>query len=746
MKKYILVLFALSIAAAVHSAPTGNAWFDSLYYSGSGNCIDCHSGLVDSKGADISVEMHWSTSMMANAVRDPYWRAKVASELHRTPGLADEINDKCSRCHAPMANDSAIKEGDLPLIFDAGVDPGFLNPASPYFDHAMDGVSCTLCHQIQDNGKLGTLEGVSGKFEVLDYLLAGINKIDRPLFGQYADPLTGPMRNNVGFTPTQGVHTSTSELCASCHDLKTPFVDADGNVASTTPESEFPEQMVYSEWSHSSYAQSGAGFRDCQSCHMPRLEESVKVSTRPGWLSPRPDFALHSMLGANTVMMDMLDRNRDALGVSATGFAEAIDRNRNFLQQAAGISVLSHVLDADARQLRLKVRVDNFTGHKFPSGYPSRRAYLHLLVKDQNGRIIFESGKLNADGSITGVALDSDSTSYEPHYDQIDDPSKVQVYEPIMQNTDGQVTHTLLRAASYIKDNRLLPTGFDKISAAPDVAVHGAAEADANFLGGGDELEYIVDLSSLTGPFTLDIQAELRYQPLSFGHLQDLFSDSSAVGQVSSFKTLFEDVATIRDELVSSASYTVAGDFTPPARYADVPATHWAYDEIEAISVAGITGGCAANLYCPDDMTSRGQMAVFIERGMRGEQFVPPAASGTLFDDVPGDYWSADWIEQLVTDGIASGCDPSNYCPDEVVTRAQMAIFLLRGRHGVAYVPPAATGARFDDVPQGFWAADWIEQLAAEGVTSGCDSSNYCPDAPVTRAEMAVFLAKTFLY
>ena len=73
-----------------------------------------------------------------------------------------------------------------------------------------------------------------------------------------------------------------------------------------------------------------------------------------------------------------------------------------------------------------------------------------------------------------------------------------------------------------------------------------------------------------------------------------------------------------------------------------------------------------------------------------------------------------------------------------------MAIFLLRGKYGSAYMPPAATGTIFSDVPIGSFAAAWIEQLARDGVTSGCGDGNYCPENSVTRAEMAIFLVRAF--
>jgi hypothetical protein len=176
--------------------------------------------------------------------------------------------------------------------------------------------------------------------------------------------------------------------------------------------------------------------------------------------------------------------------------------------------------------------------------------------------------------------------------------------------------------------------------------------------------------------------------------------------------------------------------------FADVFFDYWAYDFIESLHQSGITSGCGDGNYCPGGLVTRAQMAVFLERGIHGSDYTPPSASG-IFDDVPTSYWAASWIEQLYNDGITSGCGGGDYCPNSPVTRAQMAIFLLRSKHGSSYTPPSASGI-FDDVPTSYWAASWIEQLYDEGITSGCGDGDFCPNASVTRAQMAVFLTKTF--
>ena len=137
-------------------------------------------------------------------------------------------------------------------------------------------------------------------------------------------------------------------------------------------------------------------------------------------------------------------------------------------------------------------------------------------------------------------------------------------------------------------------------------------------------------------------------------------------------------------------------------------------------------------------------MAVFLLKAKLGADHVPPPATGTVFADVPQGAFAADWIEELASLGITGGCGGGNYCPDTTVTRAQMAIFLLKTLLGSAHTPPAATGV-FDDVPVGSFADAWIEDLYARGVTGGCSASPllYCPDGPNTRGQMAVFLVKT---
>ena len=179
--------------------------------------------------------------------------------------------------------------------------------------------------------------------------------------------------------------------------------------------------------------------------------------------------------------------------------------------------------------------------------------------------------------------------------------------------------------------------------------------------------------------------------------------------------------------------------------FADVAPSYWAWDYIERLYASGITSGCTASPlnYCPTSSVTRAQMAVFLLKGIHGSSYNPPAVgSDTGFTDVPNDYWAAAWIKQLAAESITSGCGSGIYCPDDSVTRAQMAVFLLKASHNSSYTPPDVS-ATFSDT-SGHWAEDWIEQLAVEGITSGCATGLYCPENAVTRDQMAVFLVRTF--
>jgi hypothetical protein len=199
------------------------------------------------------------------------------------------------------------------------------------------------------------------------------------------------------------------------------------------------------------------------------------------------------------------------------------------------------------------------------------------------------------------------------------------------------------------------------------------------------------------------------------------------------------------DVLVTDSCTTVASNpATLSVEFADVPTSNIFHNDIITIATAGITAGCGGSNYCPSSLVSRAQMAPFLLKSEHGSAYIPPPCTG-LFADVPCPSPFANWIEQLAHENVTAGCGGGNYCPDSSITRAQMAVFLLKTKNGSAYVPPPATGI-FGDVPVGSFAADFIEALYNAAITGGCSSSPllYCPNNPVNRAQMAAFLVKTF--
>lgn len=180
------------------------------------------------------------------------------------------------------------------------------------------------------------------------------------------------------------------------------------------------------------------------------------------------------------------------------------------------------------------------------------------------------------------------------------------------------------------------------------------------------------------------------------------------------------------------------------ADFLDVPSSNLFHQDIETIVRAGITAGCGAGNYCVGASVTRAQMAVFLLKAEHGSAYLPPPCTG-VFSDTPCPGPFTDWVEQLAAEGVTGGCGTGVYCPGNPVTRAQMAVFLLKTKEGPAYVPPTSTGV-FADVPPGSFASDWIEDLYGRGITGGCSVSPllYCPGSANTRGQMSVFLVKTF--
>jgi len=142
-----------------------------------------------------------------------------------------------------------------------------------------------------------------------------------------------------------------------------------------------------------------------------------------------------------------------------------------------------------------------------------------VTVRDSDGVVVFESGGVDDSGAIRGNDHDADARRYEPHYERITGAEQVQIYEPVLGDVAGVPTTGLLTATQYLKDNRLLPRGFDKATAPREIGVFGDAASDPDFSATGDRVRYAVETPG-RGPHSVDV--ELRYQPIAYRWARNL--------------------------------------------------------------------------------------------------------------------------------------------------------------------------------------------------------------------------------
>ncbi|MBA2589682.1 MAG: hypothetical protein H0U98_13785 [Alphaproteobacteria bacterium] len=487
--------------------------FNHQLFATSAHCISCHSQVHAPDGEDISMGTQWRASVMANSSRDPYWQASIRRETMDHPSATAAIEDKCSTCHMPMQRYQARAEGlqGQVLKYLGAVSDGTAmdepegeleNANDTKATLAADGVSCTVCHQIRSDN-LGKHSSLDGGF-LID---VGKKQEEREIFGPFDDPDTGRQRlmhSATGFTPKKVDYLKDSALCASCHTLLTDALDDKGNPAGT-----LPEQMPYQEWQHSDYART----QSCQDCHMTQVKGEAPITSVHA--QNHEGVMRHIFVGANAVLLRMLKDHAGELGVSATSeeLEASARRTETFLAQQTAAVQLTNTVQRDGR-LEFDVNVVNRTGHKLPTAYPARRAWLHVTVRDANGAAVFESGAVRPDGSIVGNDNDSDPAKFEPHHSRITQADQVEIYESIMGDYAGRVTTGLLFGTHYLKDNRILPKGFDKETADAQVAVVGDARRDPRFTGGSDSVTYSVPVPAGRAPY--NISAELLYESIGY--------------------------------------------------------------------------------------------------------------------------------------------------------------------------------------------------------------------------------------
>lgn len=495
------------------------------FFLASGNCYGCHG--IDTTGAvwanhtpdgrDVNVPDAWRSTMMGNSARDPFWRAKVSHEVAVNPGHQTGIEDKCTACHAPLGRHDKFLSGDGPYsILELTQQP-----------IAQDGVSCLACH-MQSPDSIGLFFSGDVKFDTT-------NRI----YGPYDEVFTGAMESFLNRTPMFGAHVLDGGLCAGCHTLINGTIDMEGEPTGTY----FVEQATYHEWVNSAYNPDNGSpnATSCQGCHMPRITDAVVIAGLYDWLTPRTPFGLHELAGGNVFMLNLLKENKEALYLTAGSvhFDSTIARTYRMLQQHS-LLLEASVPARDPDTAFIDVKLTNLTGHKFPSGYPSRRAFIELVVLNAAGDTVFQSGR--HDGAYEVIGHDAE---WEPHHDVIRTPDQAQIYEMVMADVNGDKTTVLMRAKGSLKDNRLVPLGFSTGHFAYDTTlVVGVPPQDIDFNhnasgeegSGTDITHYHVPMNGYTGLLT--ISARVWYQSAPPRWMEEMFALSTP--EIETFRPMYE--------------------------------------------------------------------------------------------------------------------------------------------------------------------------------------------------------------
>ena len=515
-------------------------------------CSECHSNadgavaMRDERGHPVGPDDLWQGSMMANSARDPFWWAVVRAETVATPSRAAEIEAECTKCHAPMAS---IRE-DLyggPLAL-ADLQDGTTERSQL----ALDGVSCTACHQVPAGEVLGPPPLNAGG----------------PIYGPHENPFSMPMAMHTGFEPAQASHIDDSAMCGTCHTLHTEPLAPDGTALGGL----FVEQSPYLEWRNSTFSTEApvptADAASCQACHMPTSSDagvplSTRIARRPSGgdfppITDRSPFGRHVLVGGNTLVPAMLRDFADELRprASAAALDATIAAARAMLQhRTAIVSIDGAMREGDT--VVIPVLVENLAGHKLPTGIPARRAFVRVTVRDADGAVIFRSGQTDADGRLvdasgTVLPLEQLGGDPQPHHTVITEQTQVQIYEAVMQGNDGAPTYRLLRATTYAKDNRLLPLGWSAAGPHADETSPQLGGPDANFVGGSDRVEYRVLAPAGSGPYS--VEAQLLYQPIGARFAAELLALEAP--EIRAFERIW-DASDRSPEPVAAASLQV---------------------------------------------------------------------------------------------------------------------------------------------------------------------------------------------
>ncbi len=562
----------------VTSGPNGPTGFLT-----SSQCLGCHSASKDNMAflfaggsqpgpapqfqqppINLSPYTEWRASMMGLAGRDPIFHAQLESEKTMRPAQAGFFDNTCYRCHGVMGQRQI--ESDKQRPFEHSMVYALPNDADgKYGALARDGVSCDVCHRISKED-LGATNTFTGKFK-----LDPANVVNGP----YDKLITLPMKNATGITPGFGAHIKTSALCGSCHTVILPVFDQNGRQVKDQngKPKEFHEQMTYPEWQNSVYQDerepiNHASARTCQDCHMQRqflgqplvfrsanIEDTnypftdYRLPDKEITVRVRDQYSRHTLLGINQFGLMLFEQFPDILGIRTADYmygeavpglltaqASGYDLAR---RETATIEVAS--LAKSDKALEATVSVQNLAGHGFPSGVGFRRAWLTFEVLDEDGKVIWASGRTNIAGAIVkGLSEDVLPTEFfydetkrkqvfQPHYEVITDEGQVQIYEEVIADPQGKITTSFVGLDQVLKNNRLLPKGWRIDGPFGEFTrPHGDAEHDPEYINksgasGADRIVYRVPLDERTRG-AVSVRVTLNYQAIPPSYLKDRFT------------------------------------------------------------------------------------------------------------------------------------------------------------------------------------------------------------------------------
>ena len=498
-----------------NGVPTRGPIAPGEYFLPSFSCRGCHGydsaqvANINEAGEDVNLVDRWESSMMALSAKDPFWKAKLTHEITVNPGHAGVIQNKCLDCHAPMgAYTSQFKGNPFYSLTYLATD-----------SLGLDGVSCGGCHAIAPT---------------VGYTYSGIIPYDTNdvEYGPFTAPFVAPMQLYEGLTPVYSPHMDDAKVCSACHTLITQSVDLAGNYTGGY----FVEQATFHEYKNSDYP---ANSIKCQTCHMPQLADPIHIANGNTSLPQRSPFNQHVFAGANVFMLNLIKANRGALGayVPDKSFDSTIVATKAMLQK--------QTLDFDLQQVSItsdtaffKVMLKNKAGHKFPSGYPSRRAVLQFVVIDGMGDTVFQTGIFNNQYRVIG-----ENSNFEIHHNTINQSHVPQIYEQVPGDVGGNFTSVLERAAILLKDNRIPPLGFTSLSPVYDTVIVSAdADIDADFNkvsalegSGVDWVHFAVPLAGAVG--NINIKSKVYYQSVPPKWVADMFTYSTP--EINTFQTMY---------------------------------------------------------------------------------------------------------------------------------------------------------------------------------------------------------------